>query len=1109
MARGPYQGTFQPNLRQTIVHAPDAVVYINGETDVVGCGNCKRKFDFNRYITSIQVDLSIDSVPGNANINLSIPRHAIDDFMFDGVPVLTPMMEVEIYAKGYYLVEGMPQYYPIFWGLIGDVSDNYSNGEHSVTISCHDILKWWEICKMNVNPSFTGPNPQQSRSIFGNVFFGKNPYDVIWSLAQQSFGDVIVGTGSLISLYKEANQKSTFNAALSDIMLYWSQRFRRIRSNLLLYGVNGVAVRGDALNEKYRKEGKNKPGPFASSAVATANGGVDGSQMVFDPTDPKVTAFRTQFSQAGQVNFWQSEYQTKLELANAAKEAIGFEFYMDVTGDIVFKPPFYNLDIISNKPVSWIQDIDVIDWNFSESEAEVVTQLVLQGSFGGNVEYGFSEEATPFTSVTDYHLLRKYGWRSDTYNSEFMANPMLMFYHGLDILDRRNSRRFRGSVTIPFRPELRLGFPVYIAPKDQVWYISGISHSISFGGRAQTTLTLTARRSKFIAPNGIGKLTHTGFTKGAKVTSNPGNAAFLYSSKTLSQSAQFDLQVGDAASLPPTKESVEATAGTKNPYEPLILRHPKTGKIIGFPNAVMVYTRPFSPSPRELSDASGAKGAGTNPYTNPTEKKKVEQAGNKLEEDMAAALAASEADAFISKSYNNRYQYGLNSAGVYVYAHERKQVIGEIVLMPRGNITVKDDSGTAVKNNALSKGESTMIRPVSDERGYEVIGHFRYGRGVALRDGRLILNNGQKNAPAHVDQQLSLSGGLFETLTSQSQGLTTVVSAYPNPVDAIATLRPEELQTAAVSQSKPSFVNTGENFVDAAPLGSAAAQGLPSSVEASQLSRALTIAELTVKDSLAPGDADCVCSLGRSDLAFISVGYQFKTINSATPAETSLFDSSSVGTLSGESTTVTGSVSSAGALHFASSDGSSEAVNPTHVTPTGKELIARVDTFLSKLYSTLDDVHHEYEEKLRNGGLPPTAVDQTGDTGSTSPQQYGDLTPPFSAPNRYALGDTSAIVGDISSAVSKAGEAWNDFGENLKNKTEKARLSTEIATAKGQLSTMEKKRAELVAQKGSSGVVIGGKSVDGQIADLDSQIATLKQQVMAAEQKLNEINTKS
>jgi len=295
--RSPYQGTHNPGVRPTIVQAPDAVVYINGETEVLGCQSCQRKFDLNKYITSIQVDLNIDSPPGSANINLSVPQHSLDDIEKDGDILLVPMMEVEIFAKGAFLVEGMPQYYPIFWGLITDVSDSYSNGEHSISINCSDILKWWELCKMNINPAFTQASGQMGRSIFGNVLFGTNPYDLIWTLAQQAFGDVVVGTGSLVSLYKEGQQKQTFNSALGDIMLYWQKRFSKIRSNLLLYGTQGNAVRGDVLYATYQKKGGAKKFtnstavPWASQTVRQANGGDAGSQMVFDPTDPGVTAF--------------------------------------------------------------------------------------------------------------------------------------------------------------------------------------------------------------------------------------------------------------------------------------------------------------------------------------------------------------------------------------------------------------------------------------------------------------------------------------------------------------------------------------------------------------------------------------------------------------------------------------------------------------------------------------------------------------------------------------------------------------------------------------------------------------------------------------------------
>jgi hypothetical protein len=901
MARSPFSGTFQPNARPTVVTAPDALVYINGEAEVIGCPQCNRFFDFNKYITSVQVDLSIDSVPGSASLSLSVPRHTIDDFYFDGNPVITPMMEVEIFAKGYYLVEGLPQYYPIFWGVVTEVSDDYSSGEHTVSIHCADILKWWELCKMNINPAYTAPKGQQGSSIFGNVYFGMNPYDVIWSLALQSYGDVLVGTGSLVSLVKEQSQRPTFDAALSDLMLYWEQRFSRVRSNLLLYGTNGVAVRGDSLNQEYSRVGNTgtaeKPSHFASAAVRNANGGADGGQMVFDPTDPGVVAFRTQFQQAGQINLWQTEYQTKLELAHAAKEAAGFEFYMDVDGTIVFKPPFYNLDILANKPVSWIQDIDIIEWGLSESESEVVTQVVMQGSMYGATDYGLDESLTPFTSVTDYHLLRKYGWRSQNYNSEFLGDPQLMFYHGMDVMDRLNARRHRGNVTIPLRPELRLGFPIYLAPKDQMWYVSGISHNIAFGGRASTTLTLTAKRSKFIAPKGIGTINLTGF-KGttpspAQISKNV-KLSFPYTSKQLSKGAQFKLKVGGAATLPPTQAAIDgASTGGDNPYDPLVLRHPKTGRIVGYPNVVMAYTRPFAPANEGIKEAAGEK-TKPNPQASKASAGRAKAVAAQGEAELTR-FTTTATDRLKEKHLTNRYQYGLNSAGVYIYAHDNSMdgagVIGEILTLPTANVTI--DPPDTAKNITL-RGKTSMIRPVSDERGFEVIGHFRYGRRVSLRDGRLVLT-GNVNDKTNIDLQLALSGGLFETLAAQSQGLTTIQSAYPNPATSLATLSPEDQQTAGIITNPETkavkFTDVGDTFVDTAPLGSPAQKGTAASVEAGQLSRALTLAELTIKEAYSQkqGGDDCPCVIGRADLAFINVGYQVKILNTSSSDTTGLY----------------------------------------------------------------------------------------------------------------------------------------------------------------------------------------------------------------------------
>jgi len=1166
MARSPFQGTFIPNIRQTVVTAPDAIVYLNGESEVVGCPSCSRAFNFNKYITSIQTDLSVDGSPGSASITLSIPRHTIDDFYFDGTPVLTAMMEVEIFAKGYYLVEGLPQYYPIFWGMITEVGDNYSGGEHTVTIQCADILKWWEICQMNINPAYTAPSGQGGRDVIkGNVFSQMNPYDIIFTLALQSMGDIITATGSLNVLAKDQPLIKK-GGALTDVMVYWNKRFQRMRSNLVLFGAQGVAVRGDTLYAKYHNSGQESGraprDSIASDAVRLANGGPRSGSLTYDATSSSVTPYRFVTSNAGQIDLWQSEYQTKLEIANAAKEAIGFEFYMDVTGDLVFKPPFYNLDILSNKPMSWVQDIDIIDWDFSESEAEVVTQLVIQGQAFGTTDYGTSADMAPFTSVTDYHLLRKYGWRSKDYNSEFMSSPLLMFYHGMDVLDRINSTRHRGTVTIPMRSELRLGFPIYIAPKDQVWYVTGISHSISFGSRATTSLTLTAKRSKFIAIRGIGEI-HLDSVDGKKDEVRDGQPrSFRYSSRELSEGGKFTLKVGSAGTTPPSDETFQASIGADNPYEPLVLRHPKTGRIVGYPNVVMCFTRPFTSA--DISNQAGQK-----PVAQP--KPQIQEARQAVtrenlkanNEELERNVANAETD-LNDKYMGNRYQYGLNSAGVYIYAHDSSAgggVISELLLLDSKMVDVTP------KASNIKLTETSMIRPVSDERGFEVIGHYQYGRRLSLRDGRLVVN-GPNATKATVDLQLGLSGGLSEVLIAQSQGLTTVYTGFANPAATLTEMTPDERQTAAIISpdvvAVPEFVDVGDNFIDNAPLGSEQQVGAPPSVEATQLSRALTLTEMGVKDENSRNDEDCVCLTGRADLAFMNVGYQVKVLSGVAETDNSgLFQSTdaavseaigglnvggpdggpiqagraqqlernvailearlalvdeqlaeataivigrfedtkprqaTIDRLTAQSESIKARLSvartaSTDALAERTYEGVAFSSNPLGV-------ISKVDQFLVNLYKALDTPHQELESALRGDLLPGQTASAliTGDQ-SNPPSKFA---PPFSAPNRFQLGDVKAAIGAVNSNAAGITKAWSEFGDKLRVSAEASKLNGNVSRDVADISRLQTQVNSLKKQQATNASVVG-VNLTAEIKWREDRIADLQKEVLNNRTKL-------
>ncbi|HED36807.1 MAG TPA: hypothetical protein ENI76_00960, partial [Ignavibacteria bacterium] len=185
-----FRNTWQPNKRPYLVLTPDAYVSIQGETSVIACGECKREVNLNRYLTGIQTNADVNSPPSSATVTLSIPDNDVNQFYVDGVLIIIEMMEIEIFAKGYFTVGGFPQYYRIFWGMISTVSKNWSNGVTTITITCKDILRWWQITNITLNSAFLDASKSMGGwSKWQNRFAGTNPYAIIITLAKESMGD--------------------------------------------------------------------------------------------------------------------------------------------------------------------------------------------------------------------------------------------------------------------------------------------------------------------------------------------------------------------------------------------------------------------------------------------------------------------------------------------------------------------------------------------------------------------------------------------------------------------------------------------------------------------------------------------------------------------------------------------------------------------------------------------------------------------------------------------------------------------------------------------------------------------------------------------------------
>jgi hypothetical protein len=527
-----------------------------------------------------------------------------------------------------------------------------------------------------------------------------------------------------------------------------------------------------------------------------------------------------------------------------------------------------------------------------------------------------------------------------------------------------------------------------------------------------------------------------------------------------------------------------------------------------------------------------------------------------LDPNNLAALSRNQAndeDTILDRYLTNRYQYGLNSAGVYIYARDSSPgggVVNEILTLPSRNLHVTPEESL---DSVLRRynGKTALIRPVSDERGFEVIGHFQYGRRIYLKDGRLITH--APNTRATVDLQLALSGDVHAMLTAQSQGLTTVSTGMADPASTVASLRPEDLQTAAVlnpDTSEPEFTDVGDRFVSTGTLDSEEQAGAPVSVEASQLSRALTLAEMSVRDSSTMGDENCVCLTGRQDLAFINSGYQVKTIEGSTPDEIAPLTNLEAGsgpinsgatlqaqsavdlaqaelnaaqaTLSGLEADARGdpdSISKSqlvldqeravreaqGQLETAqealdSLQARYQSSNSIFTQPTS-ELIARVDQFLANLYQVLDTPHQEFEKAVRGELLPKTPRETDFNGVQVSPPS--EFAPPFSAPNRFQLGDPEATVGAFETNVANLDKSWREFGDRLRANAERTKVATQISQDRASIARLTNARDRLAQQQQSSVVI--GTDLSASIASLDEQIARLERDVANNQAKLSAV----
>lgn len=504
--------------RGVVKLAPDVLVYISGSTGsrvVAPVASSDQKLDFNDGITSVSVQNNIDP-PGSSTASIEITTPIYGEYSnywisFDDpdtgrttrIPFFVTMQEVKIFFKGRFLSGMRPKYYPAFWGFVTNVEENFSGGVWKLTLQCADMLHWWAYSQINVHPipeSNVAAGGGLTLTAYSTIFKQANPYTILWTLSQDmGMHTMVVPTwvGSptpLSSIYKP----KAFRAAATGIMEYWRERFGNMSSLLKMYGMNGneISLVGP---DKGRKRRGLEPDIEINTEDAGASAKKEASRARttsgFSVNDDYLKGFQVFFEFDKMGEFSDTNYMSKLEIATEVKTRSDFEFFQDVNGNWVFKPPFYNLNTKTLYPYN-IKSHDILNSSFSVDSEAITTVLEVELPFHPNIRDGS-------TLKKGYHmdidLANRYGVRYKRMNLEFLikdnsrvGNQMAMAY-----LSLTNAKAFTGSVTIPGRPEIRLGYPVYIEHRDSFHYVKSINHTFDYGGTFTTTLALEAERKKF------------------------------------------------------------------------------------------------------------------------------------------------------------------------------------------------------------------------------------------------------------------------------------------------------------------------------------------------------------------------------------------------------------------------------------------------------------------------------------------------------------------------------------------------------------------------------------------------------------------------------------
>jgi hypothetical protein len=804
MASSPASSNSIRNIAQTVQEreivktCPDVVVYIEGKPYITNpfinlndsrnqSNSQSTSVPFNDYIDSFSVSYQVDNLVPTASFSLNIP--ASRKYLFQapgGNNILEPMMQVQVFAKGYFFAQnGNTLYYRVFKGLITSVSYTDTGTALQVAVSCKGTMHFLDLMYVDLQTSQITNSPTPVTPFNSNQYL-MSPY--------QMLADIFTRSVTFEGFQLTSIQQDSLKAGTSDwkdsVKAQFISRWQTILTNvtrdvrILGYGYQDITGLQDSqaqvgvLYDTFTAEPKDAVGQMAYNMRASTNSRVPQKSIIAQASDKDlyINIMRTYLPdfQVAAVQQLGGKTVPRSERIRFIANLIGYEGYQDLDGAIVFKPPYYNLDVTNlgtdpaaqgqggsftssaTSAASYIRanaNPFVVYLSEIETETEVedeanvrATRMCVQPDFMSNLHFPSAEgpQVLPVADHIDIAKLAKFGLREQPLrNLNYLGqNDLIALYtYAVSELNRANRGYRTYTFSIPLRPEIRLGFPMYIPHRDMYGYINSVSISYQQGQSATMQVTLDTIRRRPLLPT---------YTTVTDAGGNQRQVTTYVSQKDLVLEWTVPPSPSDASSSPAQTAPSSSGSGGSAP-------------------AGSGSTGGGSPSTSPLVNLPGTPATLTQPPDAPFHPQEWEYLMYKKEK-----IGNLYATRFDTKGKSFRFQNDVVTAADLNMAADDGSTFPNSPPLSLGKPFFSGDTwGTGSGIDMRYYKKIQTCQPYTDDKGYEVVSPFPWGRWIdvntAIRHSRQGILSQSANLQG-AGQVQNLNVFLFAGIASPGQG---------------------------------------------------------------------------------------------------------------------------------------------------------------------------------------------------------------------------------------------------------------------------------------------------------------------------------------------------